>query len=119
MIVKQIGLNDAQKTKKFNGQSARQSIEALLRSSKQAEAKSLAKSIKMSEICYLGIEAKTFASMGLFDQIEKHLEAKKAKLPYEFLAQLCLEKNKSTLAKEFIDRIQDEDVRDALAAKLR
>ena len=104
-------------TKNFTGRSARDSIILLLKNSKQSEAKSLAKSVKMNEVCYLGIEAKFFADMGLFDHIEKYLEVKKPKLPYHFLAQLCLKK-KITLAKEFIDRIQDEDIKETLLMKI-
>ena len=106
------------KNKNFTGRTARDSIILLLRNSKQSEAKQLAKSVKMNEICYLGIEAKTFADMGMFDKIEKHLEVKKPKLPFHFLAQLCLEKKKITLAKEFVDRIQDEDIKETLLMKM-
>lgn len=73
----------------------------------------------MNEICYLGIEAKTFLDMGLIDRIEKYLEVKKPKLPYHFLAQLCIEKKKMTLAKEFVDRITDEDIKESLLLKLK
>ena len=119
LIGKQAEFNKTLKIRAFTGQTARQSIIALLKSSKQSEAKSLAKSIKMSEVCYLGIEAQTFAEMGLFDQIENYLKVKKPKLPYHFLAQLCIEKKKMTLAKEFIDRVQDEDIKETLIMKMR
>lgn len=105
-------------TRKYTGQTARDAIIALLKSSKQAEAKSLAKSVKMNEICYLGIEAKTFAEIGNFDQIEKYLQVKKSKLPYQFLAQLCIEKKKLTLAKQFVDKVQDEDIKESLLMKM-
>ena len=119
LLLKQIDLNKTFKTKKYNGQTARQSIEALLKSAKQNEAKSLAKSIKMNETCYLGLEAKVFANMGKFDQIEKYLEVKKPKIPYSYLAELCIEKHKMKLAREFVDKIQDEDLRESLEMKLR
>jgi hypothetical protein len=38
--------------------------------------------------------------MGNFDKIEKHLEVKKPKLSFQYLAQLCIEKKKYTLAQE-------------------
>lgn len=107
------------KTRSFTGATARETIVNLLKASKQTEAKNLAKSIKMNEICYLGIEAKTFADIGQFDQIEKYLEVKKPKLPYHFLAQLCIEKKKLTIAKEFIDRVTDEDIKESLLMKLK
>lgn len=106
-------------TRDFTGQSARDTIVSLLKASKQSEAKSVAKEVKMSEICYLGIEASTYAEMGNFDSIEKYLEVKKAKLPYHYLAQLCLEKKKMALAKEFVDRVTDEDIKEQLLMKMQ
>mmetsp|Transcript_22396 Transcript_22396/g.22179 ORF Transcript_22396/g.22179 Transcript_22396/m.22179 type:complete len:564 (+) Transcript_22396:959-2650(+) len=117
LIAKQGEINDKLKTRNFTGRTAKDSIVLLLKSSKQSEAKALAKSIKMNEICYLGIEAKVFADMNLFEQIEKYLEVRKPKLPFEYLAQICLEKKKMSLAKEFVDRIQDEDIKESLMMK--
>jgi len=118
LISKQVETNKKLQTKNFSGKNARESIILLLKNSKQNEAKALAKSVKMNEICYLAIEANAFADMGLFDRIEKYLEVKKPKLPYHFLAQICLEKKKLTLAKEFVDRIQDEDIKESLLMKM-
>lgn len=119
LISKQDDINKAQKTTNYFGINTRESIVQLLRFSKQDEAKKLAKSVKMSEICYLGLEAKVFADMGNFDQIEKYLEVKKSKLPYEYIAKLCLEKKKYTLAGEFINRITDEDLKEELLRKIK
>lgn len=88
LLIKQMDFNSTFKTKQYNGKTARETIESLLKTSKQNEAKALAKSIKMTDITYYGIEANVFASMGQFDQIEKYLEGKKSKLPYQFLAEL-------------------------------
>ena len=119
LISKQDDLNKTQKTQKYAGMTTRDSIIQLLQSSKQEEAKKVAKSVKMSEIWYLGIEAKVFADMGNFEQIEKFLEVKKSKLPYEYIAKLCLEKKKYTLAGEFINRITDEDLKGELLRKIK
>lgn len=73
----------------------------------------------MSEIWYLGIEAKAYADLGQFDQIEKYLEVKKPRLPYHFLAQLCIEKKKLALAKNFVDRVTDEDIKEQLLMKMQ
>jgi hypothetical protein len=73
----------------------------------------------MSEIWYLGIEAKTYADLGKFEEIEKYLKVKKSNLSYHFLAQLCIEKKKMALAKNFVDRVTDEDIKEQLLMKMQ
>jgi hypothetical protein len=57
--------------------------------------------------------------LGKFDEIEKYLKVKKSNLPYHFLAQLCIEKKKMALAKNFVDRVTDEDIKEQLLIKMQ